>query len=422
MEASAQSDIGLTFDWVQRISHIDKAEWDRLAHPLVTPFLEWGWLSALEESGSISPRYGWRPMHLAVRRDSQLVAAAPLYIKTHSEGELIFDYAWADAAHQVGAQYYPKLVGMSPATPSPGYQFLFAEDEDPGALTERMLAEIEALCTHEQLAGVHFQYADPRWGATLRQAGFHEWLHQSYEWRNRDYRTFDDYLAAFNKNQRRNIRRERASVRGRGITVIPIEGTEVTDRMFDTMYRYYDEHNAQFGPWAARFLNHSFFRELAPRYRGRLVFIAAYRDGDGQGAGGLQADAGARAALARRPGTGRRRSEQEPIALSLLVAKGQRLVGRYWGAAEWHDNLHFEVCYYAPIEYAIRTGRRSFDPGIGSAHKLRRGFEAVGTLSLHRFRDARMQSLMSMNIGRINAMQQRQITEMNRHVPFARRS
>ncbi len=394
MEGSAQSYTDVSFHWVRRLSQIDNQAWDELARPLQTPFLEWGWLTALEDSGSIAPEHGWHPVHLTVHRGSKLIAAAPLYIKDHSEGELIFDYAWADAAYQIGVEYYPKLVGMSPATPSPAYRFLIAPGEDEQALTELMLAEIDAFCAREDLGGVHFQYIDRDWeSAPLRRAGYQRWLHQGYEWRNRGFAGFEDYLAVFNKNQRRNIRRERASVQDSGISVVSIEGPDVPAQMFDTMYRYYEEHNAQFGPWAAKFLNRRFFLELEQRYRERLVFVAAYPPG-----------------AAARSG--------EPIALSFLVAKGPRLIGRYWGTAEWHENLHFELCYYAPIEYAIETERHCFDPGIGSAHKLRRGFEAVQTASLHRFHDQRMQTVMAMNIDRINMMQKQQIAMMNDHIPF----
>ena len=397
MEGSAQSRGGLRVHHIERITEVAQEDWDRLAEPLETPFLEWGWLSALEESGSIAPPYGWHPRHVTLWRGSRLVAAAPLYIKEHSDGELIFDFAWADAAYQVGAEYYPKLVGMSPATPSPAYQFLIDSQEDRGEITARLLQEIETLCERELLAGVHFQHIEPRWAGELDTAGYRRWTHQGYEWRNRGFASFEDYLTRFNKNQRRNIRRERASVYDNGILVKTLTAEEIPAELFGTMARYYEAHNAQFGPWAAKFLNRRFFTEVEARYRARLVLVAAYHDEVG--------------AEAHAPG-------REPIAMSFLVAKGDRLVGRYWGAGDWHDNLHFEVCYYAPIAYAIETGRSSFDPGIGSPHKLRRGFEAVELASLHKFRDPRMQTVFSTNIERINSLQRQQISLMNDHVPF----
>ncbi|HUX21175.1 MAG TPA: GNAT family N-acetyltransferase, partial [Spirochaetia bacterium] len=338
----------LSFKWHTSILDIDESAWDRLADPLPTPILEWEWLRQLEISGSTIPATGWIPSHLTVWAKGEMVAAAPLYIKSHSAGEYVYDYAWADVAKQLGIRYYPKLVGMSPATPSVGYRFLIRSDLDEEQVTCEMLEEIDGFCKKRKLSNVGFNFVDPDWAQVLLRNGYNKWLHQSYEWKNKDYSTFDDYLAVFNKNQRRNIRRERRSADEQGLVVKAYQGDEIPDSYFPLMYRFYDITNSQYGPWAARFLTKEFFLGLAERFRHRLLFMAAYLEG----------------------------REDSPIAMSFLITKGDQLIGRFWGTTAHYDNLHFNTCYYGPIEWAIEHGVKAFDPGAGSPHKLRRGFEA----------------------------------------------
>jgi len=371
---------------------IPQKEWDRLADPIPNPFLEWEFLRQLERSGSIAPETGWYPRHLLVRENDILIAAAPLYIKMHSMGEFVFDFAWADVAQQLGVRYYPKLVGTVPATPSVGYRFLTDPDGDTRALTRFMLEEIHAFCRDAELGGVSFLFTDSHWQHMIAHEGFVGWKHQSYLWRNPGYRTFDDYLAEFRKNQRRNIRRERASMEEQGITMRALHGDEIPRHYFSLMYEYYENTNEQFGPWAAKFLNREFFTGLYEGYRHRLVFAAAYRQG-----------------------------QEDPIALSFLVVKDRRMIGRYWGSQGYYDNLHFNACYYTPIEWAINNGIEEFDPGMGSPHKIRRGFMAMENFSLHHFYDKRMQMIMQGNISKINAYEQANIDELNAGLPFANR-
>lgn len=375
--------------WLESIEEVPREEWDALAGPLETPILEWEWLRLMEASGSICPRTGWTPRHLTLRSGGRLLAAAPLYVKSHSAGEFVFDYMWADVAGRLGIRYYPKLVGMSPATPAVGYRFLIAPGEDEEALTGRMIGEIERFCRENRLGGASFLFADPLWAQRAARHGFLSWAHQSFAWENEGFATFEDYLAVFNKNQRRNIRRERQAMEEQGITVRPVRGEEAPEEWFALMYRFYDRTNAQYGPWAARYLTREFFLQL-PRYRRRLLFMAASR-----------------------------RGEERPLAMSLLLHKGTLLLGRYWGSFERLDSLHFNACYYRPIEWAIDHGVRRFDPGAGSAHKIRRGFRAVANVSLHHFTDLRLQRLMAAHLKEINRLEAEEIQEMNAGLPFA---
>jgi len=380
--------------WCRSIEEVPRRLWDALAEPHSSPVLEWTWLREMERSGSVRPETGWLPLHLVIWKGPQLAAAAPLYVKSHSEGEFVWDYVWAEVASKIGVRYFPKLVGMSPATPVPGYRFLIAPAEDEEALSAIMLSCIDKVCRDNHLGGVAFNYVDPAFRSTLEARGFLPWRHQSFAWENPGYRSFEDYLAAFDKNQRRNIRRERARLEQQGISLHPFAGDAITLPMLERMYGFYANTNAQYGPWAAKYLTREFFTGLAEGYRHRLLLLAACR-------GGAPAE--------------------EAMGMSLLIHKGDGLYGRYWGASERVDSLHFNACYYAPIQWAIEHGIRHFDPGIGSEHKLRRGFRAVDNWSLHRFSDPRMRAVMEANIQRINAMEQEQIQAMNLTIPLAKR-
>ncbi len=381
-----------TIAWSQSIADIDQGAWDELALPLATPFLEWDWLHQMEVSGSATAKTGWLPQHLTVWSGPNLVAAAPLYIKGHSAGEFVFDHAWADLASRLGIAYYPKLVGMSPFTPMRGYRFLIAPGADEAALTDIMLHEIDRFCLGYRLSGCSFLFVDPNWQTMIDHPRFSGWMHQSYTWRNLGFETFEDYLQCFNSNQRRNIKRERNAVATQGISLQVSAGDAIPRTHIPIMYDYYVRTNEKFGPWSCKYLNPSFFDGLYRNYRHRLVLVSAYKGGQDQ---------------------------ELPIGMSLLVTKGRRLFGRYWGCAEPVKNLHFNACYYAPIEWAVSSGIERFDPGAGGPHKLRRGFSAVPNYSLHRFADPRLREIMRSHIDEINRLEEVQIEALNQAIPFA---
>jgi predicted N-acyltransferase len=390
MQSKHQSRYSIT--WLNTISNIAPAAWNELADPLPTPFLEWEWLHLMEASGSTSAKTGWLPNHLTIWSDRKLIAAAPLYIKGHSAGEFVFDHVWADLASQLNIAYYPKLVGMSPFTPMIGYRFLIAPGEDEDALTQIMLKEIDRFCQRFRLSGCSFLFVDPNWQSRCLRDAFSQWKHQSYIWQNLGFRSFDDYLAMFNSNQRRNIKRERKAMESQGITLRVVEGEQIPQSFMPIIYDYYVRTNEKFGPWGCKFLNYSFFDGLYQRYRHRLVAVTAYDRQDQNGS---------------------------PAGMSLLVTKRDKLYGRYWGCAKSIKNLHFNACYYSPIEWAISRHIQSFDPGAGGAHKLRRGFSAIPNYSLHRFVDHRLKRLMQSHIDEINRMEQEHIDTLNYELPFS---
>ena len=377
--------------WIDRIAEVPQSAWDALAQPLKTPFFEWDWLHNMEASGSTTAKTGWLPNHLTVWRDRTLVAAAPLYVKGHSYGEFVFDHQFADLSERLGIAYYPKLLGMSPFTPAEGYRFLIAPGEDEATLTAMMVNQIDRFCDRHGISGCHFLYVDPEWQPILEANGFSQWLHHSYIWQNQGFQTFDDYLKVFNANQRRNIKRERKAVTKVGLKLQTLTGDEIPHSLFSLMYRFYENTCDKFGWWGSKYLTPKFFDRLHHNYRHRTVFVAAYDEHD----------------------------ERTPMGMSFCLTKGDRLYGRYWGSSRDIDCLHFDVCYYSPIEWAIANDIQTFDPGAGGRHKKRRGFPATPNHSYHRFYHPKLQQILLPYLREVNAMEQQQIEGINQDLPFS---
>ncbi|CAD5939653.1 hypothetical protein NO976_01895 [Planktothrix agardhii] len=377
--------------WINTVAEVPQTAWDNLAQPLITPFFEWDWLHNIESSGSATGRTGWLPHHLTVWRDQQLVGIAPLYLKGHSRGEFVFDNQWADVAHQLGIEYYPKLLGMSPFTPAEGYRFMIAPGEDEEEITGLMVHSIDQFCIENKISGCNFLYVDPEWKPMLEKFGFASWLHHSYIWKNQEYESFDDYLKGFNANQRRNIKRERKAVTQAGLQLKTHTGDQIPKAFFSEMYQFYASTCDKFGWWGSKYLTRRFFEQLHHNYRHRVVFVAAFDD----------------------------TTQHQPMGMSFCLTKGDRLYGRYWGSVQDIDCLHFDACYYSPIEWAIENKISLFDPGAGGRHKKRRGFPATPNYSLHRFYDQRLAQILKSYIGRINEMEQQEIDHVNQDLPFS---
>ncbi|MEK0185859.1 GNAT family N-acetyltransferase, partial [Microcoleus anatoxicus] len=314
----------------------------------------------------------------------------PLYVKSHSYGEFVFDNQWADLAQRLGVQYYPKLMGMTPFTPAEGYRFLIAEGEDEDELTGVMVSAIDHFCDRHNISGCNFLYVDPLWRQRMEQHGFSPWLHHSYIWQNQGYQNFDSYLGTFNANQRRNIKRERKAVETAGLLVKTLTGDEIPQAMFGQMYAFYENTCDKFGWWGSKYLTKRFFEQLHDNYRDRVLFVAAYDKED----------------------------DRQPMGMSFCLYKGDRLYGRYWGSLQEIDCLHFDACYYTPIEWAIDRGIQTFDPGAGGRHKKRRGFPATPNYSLHRFYNNRLAQILKSYIGQINEREQAEIDAVNQDLPF----
>ncbi|MDR2746492.1 MAG: GNAT family N-acetyltransferase [Treponema sp.] len=374
---------------LRSITGISAEKWNSLVTPETLPFLEWEWLAALEESGSIAPETGWHPLHFCLWEGDRLAAAAPFYLKTNSDGEYVYDYFWAEAAQSLGRRWYPKLVGAPAATPAEGYRFLHAPGLDGEALTALILEAAENICRQNGIVSLNLLFADPLWAQTLPRLGYSPWEHSHYVWENPGYAGFEDYLSIFSKNQRKNIRKEYRRHGEQDISIRIINGEDAGEDMFRRMFELFTITNDKFAPWDARWVNEEFFLRLEKTCRRRAAFVEASRNGSG-----------------------------EILAMAFLVRKGDRMWGRYWGAYEEVRDLHFAACYYAPMDWCIREGIRTFDPGAGSPHKIRRGFRAVTDRSWHKFFDPRLERLFADNIDAVNQYEAENRRILNAELPF----
>ncbi|MCB4411100.1 MULTISPECIES: GNAT family N-acetyltransferase [unclassified Synechococcus] len=379
----------LTARWHRSINEITEQQWNSLVGDDAIPFYRWSWLEALESSGSTIPDQGWQPLHLALWRDDSPIAVAPLFLKGHSYGEFVFDQTFARLAADLGLHYYPKLLGMSPVSPVLGYRFHVRAGEDEALLTRELLRAIDRFCEQNGILSCNFLYVDPQWRPLAESGGCAAWLNQQSLWSRGDDQSFEDYLKGFNANQRRNIKRERKAVAKAGITVTPLSGDQLDLKLLQTMHRFYEQHCARWGPWGSKYLEEGFFEALARLHRDQLVLFSAHR-GD----------------------------PHDPVAMSMCVQDGRQLWGRYWGSNEEIDCLHFEVCYYAPIEWALANNITSFDPGAGGSHKRRRGFVARPHASLHRWYQPQMDQLIRTWLPKVNGLMLEEIEAINAELPF----
>jgi predicted N-acyltransferase len=382
---------------VDDIRTIPAEDWNRLAaRDEYSPFLEHEFLASIEESQCAAPETGWYPRHFILKESGRLVAAAPAYVKTHSMGEFVFDQGLAHAVTEMGLPYYPKLVATLPFTPTPAYRFLIDPEYDEQAITKILMAGMKSFTDQAELGSYSILFAKPDWEESLEfwlDSGSPEtvsrWSHQYFIWENENYQDFADYTGRFKKGQRRNILRERASLRDAGVSIRVLTGSDLTESTMDDMYDFYRLTNDQFGPWAAFFLNREWFQDIGRRWAHRVLIFAAFEQG-----------------------------EDEAVAMSMVIRKNGTMVGRYWGARRFISNLHFELCYYAPVEYAIREGITRFDPGMGSPHKARRGFRSRRFQSFHVFSNPEVSTLFNSVLPDANRAEQEAINNLDASIPW----
>jgi uncharacterized protein len=333
------------------ISGLNARAWDRLAES--NPFVSHAFLSALEMSGSVGRGTGWTPAPILIEDDAaHLVSAAPAYLKTHSQGEYVFDHGWAEAWTRAGGEYYPKLQVAVPFTPVPGPRLL-------GTRPQQLLAAIEAVTAQNGLSSAHITFISEAEAAECERRG---WLLRhgiQYHWFNRGYRSFDEFLAALSSRKRKAIRKERTAARA-DLDFRVLRGAEIGPAEWDALWGFYQDTGSR--KWGRPYLTRAFFDLVGERMGDSVVLFLAYRDGS-------------------------------PIAGALNFAGPDALYGRYWGTTREIPFLHFELCYYQAIEWAIDHGLGSVQAGAQGEHKISRGYEPVITNSAHfipnrGFRDA----------------------------------
>ncbi len=366
-----------------RVSDIPAAEWNALA--LGHPFLRHEFLAAMEDTGCASARTGWKPRHLALFDQGGLAALAPLYEKIHSWGEFVFDFSWARAAEQRGLAYYPKLVCAVPFTPASGPRLLCRADLPAAPLRAQLLRCIRERLEAEQLSSAHLLFMDEAARAASGQDG---WLLRRdchFQWHNRGYRDFDDFLAGFSAEKRKKARRERRRVLEQGIEFRTLHGHELTDAELERVHTFHALTFVRHGH--TPYLNHAFFARAA-RALGTafMVKLALHR--------------------------------AEPVAAAVFFRSDDTLYGRYWGAESDYHSLHFEACYYQGIDYCIEHGLRHFEPGTQGEHKLARGFEPALTWSAHWIADLPLRRAIGAYLSREADAIDAYAVEADAHAPF----
>jgi len=338
---------------VEGIDKISHDAWDSLLAPADSPFVEWDWLRAMEQSGSAARDTGWAPYHLVVRQGPKkhIVAACPLYLKTHSMGEFVFDHGWADAAERAGIRYFPKILVGVPFTPHTGRRFLTAAGSDRAGLINLLGLALTSICEDNKLSSVHVNFCEPDEAAALAPIGFMERLGYQYHWHNADFTTFDDYLNRLKHKRRTAVRHERGAMDDQGVHIRVMAGEEIPDKTFAEMYRIYCSTIEKLY-WGRQYLSEEFFDLIRKSFKRNMVFIGAY-------------------------------SGRELIAGAINLAKANVMYGRYWGCFREVRFLHFNVCYYAGIEHSILKGIRRYEPGAGGEYKWLRGFDPAVTRSIH---------------------------------------
>ena len=344
------------------IRQIAAAEWNRLAGADY-PFIRHEFLAALEDSGAVAPETGWQPCHLVMSRRGKTAAVMPLYLKTHSYGEYVFDWGWADAWRRRGLEYYPKLLTAIPFTPAAGPRLCAAKDEDRGAMLAAALNAVRQFAEAQGISSWHLLFPEAEDVQLLQGIGSRHGMNggmsgglsvrhaNQFHWRNRNYRDFDEFLATFNSRKRKTLLRERRRVREQGIALSRMEGRDITEAQWNAFFRFYQRTYAKRSGHRG-YLNREFFLRVGEAMPEHCLMINAHCRG-------------------------------ELVAAALCYQSPAAIFGRHWGCEQELDCLHFEACYYQGIEYCIERGIPRFDSGAQGEHKIQRGFEPVRTHSCH---------------------------------------
>ena len=333
-----------------RVADIGREAWDACAAPAGDPFVSFDFLDACEASGSAVPRQGWAGRHLSLQDGSGAVLGVmPLWLKAHSQGEYVFDHAWADAYERAGGRYYPKLLSAVPFTPVTGPRFLARPGTDAAAVRAALLQGARELVDRLGLSSLHVNFPTPAEWTEMGEAGLLLRQDMQYVWRNEGYGTFEDFLAALSSGRRKTVRRERREAQA-GLDIRVLTGADIEAGHWDAFFACYMDTGSR--KWGRPYLTRDFFSRIGATMAGRIALVMAFRDG-------------------------------RPIAGALNLIGRDALYGRQWGALEEVPFLHFELCYYQAIDFAIAHGLSRVEAGAQGEHKIARGYLPTPVYSAH---------------------------------------
>ncbi|MGB8609862.1 GNAT family N-acetyltransferase [Bradyrhizobium sp.] len=377
----------ITLEAVSSVSQIPAEDWDACANPAsapdtldgldtlaspsdycsnlishYNPFISHAFFSSLEGSGSACARTGWGPRHLLARLEGTIAGIVPCYLKSHSQGEYVFDRGWADAYERAGGRYYPKLQASVPFTPAAGPRLLIRGGADHERIATALASGLVALCGVSKASSVHVTFAREAEWKLLAAHGFLQRTDQQFHWHNQGYGSFEDFLATLNSRHRKAIRRERREALAEGITIHPLTGSDITEDAWNAFFAFYMETGSR--KWGRPYLTRAFFSLIGESMAKDVLLVMARRNG-------------------------------RWIAGAINFIGSDTLFGRNWGAIEHHPFLHFEVCYYQAIDFAIRRGLKTVEAGAQGEHKIARGYLPQTTYSAHYIADPDLRRAIS---------------------------
>ena len=373
------------------INAIDPVDWDACACPEVAdggrprdPFTTHRFLKALEDSRSVGAGTGWQPRYLSAVQDGQVIAVAPLYAKGHSQGEYIFDHNWAHAYENAGGRYYPKLQIAVPFTPATGRRFLTRPGHEVTGMSALVQGAVQ-IAAENRLSSVHATFCTEGEALAGAEMGLLHRIGQQYHWVNDGYADWDGFLAALSSRKRKTLRKERAQAKAFGGEIIALTGDQITEEHWDAFWVFYQDTGAR--KWGQPYLTRNFFHFVHQTMRDDVLLVLALRDG-------------------------------RPVAGALNFIGRETLYGRYWGCIEHHPCMHFELCYYRAIDYAIAQGMQKVEAGAQGEHKLARGYLPVATHSLHWFADAGFKDAVARYLGAEREAVDHEIEVLTTYGPF----
>lgn len=373
---------------VSDISEISQKDWDKCAASASTglnPFCSYGFLSALEKSGCVNATTGWLPQHVVIVNEGEILGVMPLYLKNHSKGEYVFDHAWANAYYQAGGEYYPKLQCSIPFSPVTGPRLLA-----PNKNIQKLL--LEAAIAHAKQCGVsslHFTFIENDEIDVMTSLGLLHRTDQQFHWINADYSDFHDFLSALSSRKRKNIQKERRCLQDNEIEIELLRGSDIKEHHWDQYFNFYLDTASR--KWGRPYLNRDFFSLLSQNIAENILLIMAKR-------------------------------EDRYIAGALNMIGTNILYGRYWGATEYHKFLHFELCYYQAIEFAITHKLSKVEAGAQGDHKIARGYVPVMTNSAHWIENHAFKDAIEKYLAQERKAVGRDINYLNEFTPFKKAS
>ena len=343
--------------FIESIKNIDETTWNNLVD-LDYPFMQHSFLLSLEESKCVGEGTGWYTFHLVVKEEEDVIALMPMYIKTDSHGEFIFDWSWADAFYRNGLDYYPKLVSAIPFTPASGPRLCVLDESKRTHITSLIKEGLEEISIELGISSAHILLPEKKELTSYVDSGFSTRTSYSFHWFNNNYSDFDDFLKELTSRQRKNLRKERSKIFDQNIHMERIPGEDITEELWDSFFKFYQITYLKRGMQA--YLNLDFFHKISERLPESLLLVIA-----------------------------KEAKTKGHLAGALNFCDSKNLYGRYWGCLEEYDSLHFESCYYQGIEHCIEMKLNKFDPGVQGEHKIKRGFLPVETFSSHWIKDDR---------------------------------